>query len=111
MLRNLLDNAQRHGSPPIEILVGRHDGRASVVESRTRVRASRQANGADLFALLSQLVGPPDLPRYRAWPDPRPPDRQHPWRQRPRWAPAGNLPSRIEVTLPARSGAPVTRPV
>lgn len=107
MLRNLLDNAQRHGSPPIEILVGRHDGRASVVVSdrgpgvpaseRERIfspfyrswsgRLTSRGTGLGL-TLVHQIASTHGGSA--------------------RWAPAGNLPSRIEVTLPLAPKTPVT---
>jgi signal transduction histidine kinase len=99
MLRNLLDNAQRHGTPPIEILVGRHEGRASIVVSdqgpgvpeseRERIfspfyrswsgRLTSRGTGLGL-TLVRQIAS------------------NHGGSAR--WAPVGHLPSRIEVTLP-----------
>lgn len=99
MLRNLLDNAQRHGRPPIEILVGRHKGRASIVVSDQGPGVA-ESERERIFS-----------PFYRSWSG-RPTSRGTGLgltlvRQiattdggSARWAPEANLPSRIEVTLP-----------
>jgi signal transduction histidine kinase len=99
MLRNLLDNAQRHGKAPIEISVGHDQGQASIVVSdhgpgvpesereeifspfyRSR-SGSQAARGTGLGLTLVRQIA-----------------RNHGGTAR--WAPRRDLPSRIEVTLP-----------
>src|SRR5262249_35530921 len=99
MLRNLLDNAQRHGKPPIEIVVGRQQGRASIVVS-DQGPGVPEAERERIFS-----------PFYRSWAGRltargtglgltlvRQIASNHGGSAR--WAPQPGVPSRIEVTLP-----------
>jgi signal transduction histidine kinase len=99
MLRNLLDNAERHGKAPIEIRVGLREGLASIVvsdqgpgvtESERELifspfyrggsgRESGRGTGLGL-TLVHQIAS------------------NHGGTAR--WAPTRDKPSRIEVTLP-----------